>query len=1109
MDTGNGFFVGDASSQDEFQGFRKDAVDINAGTNTDGGKEPNDRNSTEQRKMRSKTVKRKKVPKIYFGTRTHKQISQIVRELKKTTYKDTKMTILASREHTCIHPAISKMKNKTEGCNELIDRKKGFQRNPNSFQGQGCMYHTNVKTKLATHHAVSAYRGTTEAWDIEDLVTVGKKVKACPYFSSRELKIRSDIIFCPYNYLIEPLIRKAMEISVKNQVIILDEAHNIEDSAREGASLDATMEEFIDSMNDLEKIAATGIEEPEAHREMATMCSTLCNWMDRHKNNLTDYNDFNSQSKVWNGTEVVAEFQLCGLGPDDYPRLKNSLSKVAAQWAIKSEDESQEDGPSFDNESSSPNPKISTKTMNTLEGFITTLNYLFMKDSKHRDDFRVALVKTQARKQWTGNKGRPAKQKGSMGGWLNKSIGNNDESSSPQLTSTLSLNFWCLNPAVVFDELKENTRSIVLTSGTLSPMTSFSSELDVKFPIQLEASHVIDKRQLWISTISHGPHNICLNATYQNTESLAFQDEIGNLALGICQKVPHGVLLFFPSYKMLTKLSERWHVTGLWEQLSAQKVIVSEPRFSDEFESAIRHYYEVIESTTNKVQIKPGEVDGALFLAVCRGKVSEGLDFADNNARAVICIGIPFPNWKDPKVELKMKYNDKKRSKDQNILQGRQWYEIQAFRALNQALGRCIRHKMDWGAIVMVDDRYAKNQKYISSLSKWVRSDVIHYSNCNLMLSKLGPFVDGMVAIDLENKTKYEEEERQKMLEQKHDTLHIDAANQPSKGRKPSIFNNKNSNKRKPPVQYESDSSNDGGTPSGNTDNTFRNPSFSGKLKSYTEAQNISSTPKLGSFSGPNNRSEFFAKGPKNKRAAAMKELALNKKKANEDRKNAQSMKESPSSRLSALAGFNVSKEDIISNSICDGMLTTEPTKNYFDIEKVKMGNNTNDHDSNVPSDIQIGVDIPSDCTQFSKYPSSFNANRPFNAPLSDITSKTPISSNGIATKKKFKFSPSNLEVSHHSNSIVEAGDIPNIHHDKSKEELLKQSKTPYAGLNAPKSKFISPAIGSKYDKSTNNDSCISTEKSVKKPSSNLKCDRYNPNDYSSKIQVDSDDDFQ
>jgi hypothetical protein len=30
--------------------------------------------------------------------------------------------------------------------------------------------------------------------------------------------------------------------------------------------------------------------------------------------------------------------------------------------------------------------------------------------------------------------------------------------------------------------------------------------------------------------------------------------------------------------------------------------------------------------------------NGALFLAVCRGKVSEGMDFADNNARAVLLV---------------------------------------------------------------------------------------------------------------------------------------------------------------------------------------------------------------------------------------------------------------------------------------------------------------------------------------------------------------------------------------------------------------------------------------------------------------------------------------
>lgn len=31
------------------------------------------------------------------------------------------MTILASKEFACIHPAVSKVKNKNEGCKELMD----------------------------------------------------------------------------------------------------------------------------------------------------------------------------------------------------------------------------------------------------------------------------------------------------------------------------------------------------------------------------------------------------------------------------------------------------------------------------------------------------------------------------------------------------------------------------------------------------------------------------------------------------------------------------------------------------------------------------------------------------------------------------------------------------------------------------------------------------------------------------------------------------------------------------------------------------------------------------------------------------------------------------
>ena len=327
---------------------------------------------------------------------------------------------------------------------------------------------------------------------------------------------------------------------------------------------------------------------------------------------------------------------------------------------------------------------------------------------------------------------------------------------------TFTANFWCLNPAVSFETFKEETRSIVLTSGTLSPMASFSSELDVPFSQRLEANHVIDRRQVWIRTLSHGPTGQSLNATYRNAESYAFQDELGRVVAQVCETVPHGVLLFLPSYAMLNKLSERWKQNSgcrIWQRMIAKKVVVTEPRFSDEFESCIRHFYDVIKAT----DAAPNEegVDGALFMAVCRGKVSEGLDFADNHARAVICVGIPFPNVKDIQVDLKRKYNDvRKREENRELLSGKEWYDIQAFRALNQALGRCIRHRRDWGAILMVDDRYQKNQSYLQSLSKWVRSGVSHYSNCQLMFDDLKSFNAEMVAWG--EKIRAEEKENEK-----------------------------------------------------------------------------------------------------------------------------------------------------------------------------------------------------------------------------------------------------------------------------------------------------------------------------------------------------------
>lgn len=66
---------------------------------------------------------KKKVPKIFFGTRTHKQITQITHELQRTLYSGVPMTILSSRDHTCVHPEVMRSSNRNERCKELLEAK--------------------------------------------------------------------------------------------------------------------------------------------------------------------------------------------------------------------------------------------------------------------------------------------------------------------------------------------------------------------------------------------------------------------------------------------------------------------------------------------------------------------------------------------------------------------------------------------------------------------------------------------------------------------------------------------------------------------------------------------------------------------------------------------------------------------------------------------------------------------------------------------------------------------------------------------------------------------------------------------------------------------------
>ncbi|KAI9246357.1 helicase C-terminal domain-containing protein [Sporodiniella umbellata] len=114
-------------------------------------------------------------------------------------------------------------------------------------------------------------------------------------------------------------------------------------------------------------------------------------------------------------------------------------------------------------------------------------------------------------------------------------------------------------------------------------------------------------------------------------------------------------------------------------------------------------------------------------------------------------------------VKLKKEYNDQKRmnSKNSNFLSGREWYSIQAYRAINQALGRCIRHKNDWGAIILLEDRF-QAQETIKGLSKWIRGKIQIHQQFSDGMSGLEDFVQSRLRI--QNGQNASEQEQQAKL---------------------------------------------------------------------------------------------------------------------------------------------------------------------------------------------------------------------------------------------------------------------------------------------------------------------------------------------------------
>lgn len=171
-------------------------------------------------------------------------------------------------------------------------------------------------------------------------------------------------------------------------------------------------------------------------------------------------------------------------------------------------------------------------------------------------------------------------------------------------------------------------------------------------------------------------------------------------------------------------------------------------------------------------------------MAVIGAKLSEGLNFSDDlvsfklvglavrsglsfknltneyQARAVVVVGLPFPNINSPELQERMKYVNKlsKEAGSQKDA-GRELYENLCMNAVNQSigewasiadarslnenvdhlLGRAIRHQRDWASLILLDSRFSSS-RIRDKLPKWISEDTEVSETFGSAVKSLGTF---------------------------------------------------------------------------------------------------------------------------------------------------------------------------------------------------------------------------------------------------------------------------------------------------------------------------------------------------------------------------------
>ncbi|KAL8862465.1 MAG: hypothetical protein Q9178_000962 [Gyalolechia marmorata] len=622
--------------------------------------------------------------KIFFCSRTHSQLTQFINELRRVKIPETlwyhdheecltgngqqessiKHLPLGSRRNLCINPSVVKADSTTAINERCLDLQQ-----PSTPQEKKCPFlpnkHNEVLVNEFRDHTLARIR------DIENLGVLGKKIGICPYYSSRAAIKPSEIVTLPYQLLLQKSAREALGISLKGHVVVIDEAHNL-----------------MDAITNIHSITIT---QSQLHR-----CRIqLRTYLQKFRNRL----------KGKNRVYVAQTVRLIDSVSECLDRLASQSSKKEDLVTIGE----MMSGKGVDQIHLYKLVRYLTdsKLARKVEGYVEYAEKQAPGVQERLVDTTPVLTHIQGFLQALMN---PAAE--------GRFFFERDESSS------VSLKYLLLDPTFHFKEVVEEARAVIMAGGTMSPMDDYARHL---FPYLAterlktwSCGHIVPKDHIFVRTVSQTQDGIDLDFSFTRRNSIPLISGLGCCLVRLATIVPDGLVVFFPSYAYLDQVSVQWQKTtfgseNIWTSLAKRKTVFKESKGGPSgIEETLQRYSTAIE-----------EGKGAILLSVVGGKMSEGINFSDKLGRGVVVVGLPFPNLQSAQWKAKLNYIEESTigrggSSEEGKAAGKEFYENACMRAVNQSIGRAIRHQKDYASILLLDRRYP-TPRISKKLPGWIK----------------------------------------------------------------------------------------------------------------------------------------------------------------------------------------------------------------------------------------------------------------------------------------------------------------------------------------------------------------------------------------------------